>query len=87
MDDSSVSRYNNYLAPFKQWLKEFKNFTSWKLKIKSKKRIVYSNAEKWYSKQLSIYYDDFNSITDEEKEKIGEKYNPKNLLLKGQIFI
>ena len=26
MDDSFLSRYNNYLAPFKQRLAEFKNF-------------------------------------------------------------
>ena len=42
---------------------------------------------KLYSKLLSIYYDDYNEIADEEKEKMGEKYNPKNLLLKGQRFI
>ena len=38
-------------------------------------------------KLQSIYYDDYNDITDEEKGKMGEKYNPKNLLLKGQGFI
>ena len=87
MDDSLVSRNNNYLAPFKQRLKEFKKFTPRKLKTKVKKKTVYNNAKKLYSKLLSIYYADYNDITDEEKEKMGEKYNPKNLLLKGQEFI
>ena len=40
-----------------------------------------------YDKLLSIYYDEYNDITDKEKEKMGEKYIPKNLLLKGQRFI
>ena len=57
------------------------------MKTKAKKKTVYNNAKKLYSKLLSIYYDDYNDITDEEKEKMGEKYNPKNLLLKGQKFI
>ena len=57
------------------------------MKTKAKKRTVYINGKKLYSKLLSIYYDDYNDIIDEEKEYMGEKYNPKNLLLKGQRFI
>ena len=56
------------------------------MKTKSKKRTAYSNAKKLYSKLLRIYYDDNNDISDEEKEKMGEKYNLKNLLLMGQRF-
>ena len=82
-----MSRYSNYLAPFKQQLEEFKKFTPQKLKAKAKKKTVYNNAKKLYGKLLSIQYDDYNDITDEEKEKMGEKYNPKNLLLKDQRFI
>ena len=51
-----------------------------------KKRTVYNNAKKLYNKLLTIYYD-YNDITNEEKEKMGEKYNPKNLLSKDQRFI
>ena len=57
------------------------------MKTKAKKRTVYINGKKLYSKLLSIYYDDYNDIIDEEKEYMGEKYNPKNLLLKGQRLI
>ena len=57
------------------------------MKTKAKKRTVYINGKKLYSKLLSIYYDDYNDIIDEEKEYMGEKYNSKNLLLKGQRFI
>ena len=70
MDDSLVSRNNNYLAPFKQRLEEFKKCTPRKLKTKVKKRTVYNNAKKLYSKLLSINYDDYD-ITDEEKETMG----------------
>ena len=35
---------------------------------------------------LSIYYNDYNN-TYEEKGKVHEKHNPKNLLIKGQGFI
>ena len=48
---------------------------------------MYNDAKKLYSKLLSIYYDDYDNVTDEEKERMGEKYNSKNLLLKGQRFI
>ena len=44
-------------------------------------------AKKLYSILLSIYYNDYNDITDEEKEKVGKRYNPNNLLIKGQKFI
>ena len=87
MHDSLVSRYDNYLAPFKQRLKEFNKFIPQKSKTKAKKKTLYNNAKKLYNKLLSIYYDDYNDITDEEKEKMSEKYSPKNLLLKGQRFI
>ena len=82
-----MSRYNNFLAAFKQRLEEFKKSTSRKFKTKVKKRAAYNDAKKLYSKLLSIYYDDYNDITDEEKERMGEKYNLKNLLLTGQRFI
>ena len=44
-------------------------------------------AKNLYSILLSIYYNDYNDITDEEKEKVGKRYNPNNLLIKGQKFI
>ena len=56
-------------------------------KTNVKKRTVYNNAKTLYSKLLTIYYDDYNDITDEEKEKMGEKHNSKNLHLKGQRYI
>ena len=37
MDDSLVSRYNNYLIPFKQRLKEFEKFTPQTVKTKKEK--------------------------------------------------
>ena len=34
-----------------------------------------------------MYYTDYINIPDEEKEKMGEKYNPNNLFIKGHRFI
>ena len=48
---------------------------------------MYNNVKNIYFKLLSIYYDDYKDNTDEEKEKMGEKYDPKNLLLKVRKFI
>ena len=56
MDDSLVSRYNNYLAPLKQRLEESNKFTPRKSKTKAEKRAVYSDAKKLYNTLLSIYY-------------------------------
>ena len=66
---------------------EFKNFIPGKSKTKVKKRIVYNNAKRLYNRLISIYYDDYNEIADEKKEKMGEKHYPNNLLFKGQRFI
>ena len=87
MDDSLVSRYNNYLAPFKQRLEEFKQFTPEKAEIKDKKKIAYHNAIKLYNTLLSIYFNDYNNISDEKKENMGGKYNPNNLPIKGYRFL
>ena len=35
---------------------------------------------------FSIYYNDCINIPDEEKEKMGEKYQITNLLIKGNRF-
>ena len=72
---------------FKKRLGEFKNFIPGKSKTKAKKRIVYNNAKRLYNRLIISYYDDYNEIADEEKEKMGEKYYPNNLLFKGQRFI
>ena len=48
---------------------------------------MYNNARNLYSILLSIYSNDYNNIRDEEKERMGKKYDSKNLLIKGQRFI
>ena len=62
MDDTLVSRYNNYLAPFKQRLEEFKQFTPEKEQGKDKKKIAYHDAIKLYNTLLSIYFNDYNNF-------------------------
>ena len=48
---------------------------------KTKKEIVYKNARKLHSKLLSIYSNDYNNTTIEEKEKMGAKFTPNNLVI------
>ena len=43
------------------------------MEAKSKERTMYNNAKNLYSKLVSIYYDDYNDIKDEEKEKMTFK--------------
>ena len=48
---------------------------------------MYKNAKNLFNNLLSIYYNDYINIPDEEKKKMGEKYNPSNLLIKCLTFI
>ena len=43
---------------------------------------MYKNVVNLYNTLLAIYFNDCNSITDEEKEDIDKKYDPSNLFLK-----
>ena len=45
---------------------------------KREKEDCVSNAVKLYNTLPSICFNDYNNITDEEKEKMGKKYNPNN---------
>ena len=56
-------------------------------KKKEKKKIVHHNAIKLFNKLLSNCFKDYNNNPDDEKEKIGEKYNPNNILTKAYMFI
>ena len=47
---------------------------------------MYKNARELYSKRISIYYNDYNDIKDEEKKRMSKKCDPKNLVIKGQRF-
>ena len=86
-DESLVSRYNNYLTPFKQRLKWFKKFTPRTVKTQNNKKIVYNNARKLYSKLLSIYYNDYDDITNKEKKEWVKNLILKIYLLKVKDFL
>ena len=47
---------------------------------------MYKNVVNLYNVLLAIYFNDCNSITDEEKEEIDKKYDPSNLFLKFYIY-
>ena len=82
MDDSLVTRYNNYLAAFKQWLNQFAKFTPRTVKTKMKRKIVSNSARKLYYMLLNIYFNDYNNITDERKKRWGKYLILMNYLLK-----
>ena len=86
MDDSPESRYNK-LVKFYNRLNEFKKFTPQAVIAKEKKKTVYNNAKNLFNKLLNIYYIDYVNIPYKGKEKMSEKYNPSNSLIKGHIFI
>ena len=48
---------------------------------------MYNNAKNLFNKLLNIYYIDYVNIPYKGKEKMSEKYNPSNSLIKGHIFI
>ena len=47
---------------------------------------MYKNATSLYNKLLAIYFKEYTSIADEEKEDMDKKYDPKNLFIKGIKF-
>ena len=48
---------------------------------------MYDNATKLFNIVISIYFNDYNNTTNKETEKMGEKYNPNNLLIEGFKFV
>ena len=68
-------------------LNDFKEFTHQAVNTRAKKKIVYNNAKNIFNKLLSICYNDYINITDQEKDKVSEKYDPRNLLIKGYRFV
>ena len=56
----------------------FVKFIPKKAKTKAEKKIAYHNTSKLYNELLNSYYDDYNIIIDEEKERMGKKCDPKN---------
>ena len=80
-NESLTGRYDNTLVPLYWRLKEFEKITTWAVKTKTKKEIVYNNATKLFNILLSIYFNAYCNTTNKGKEEIGEKYNPNNLLI------
>ena len=48
--------------------------------------MVYKNVTNLYNKLLAIYFKEYNSVADEEKEKMDIKYDPSNLFIKGYKY-
>ena len=72
MDDSFKKKYNRLVLLYYR-LNKFKKFTSQAVKTKTKNNIVYNNALNLYNKLLSIYFNDYNDITNEKRKRDGRK--------------
>ena len=57
------------------------------MKTQNNKKIVYNNARKLYSKLLSIYYNDYDDITNKEKKEWVKNLILKIYLLKVKDFL
>ena len=42
---------------------------------------MYDNASKLYNEYLEIYFDEYEALSDAQKRKLGNKYDPINLFL------
>ena len=47
---------------------------------------MHINVVNLYDTLLAMYFNDCNSITDEEIEEMDKKYDPSNLFLKGYKY-
>ena len=52
----------------------------------SKKKKVYKNATNLCNTLLPMYFKEYSSIEDEEKEEIDKNYEPSNLFPKGYQY-
>ena len=67
MEENFITKYDK-LSSFYHRLIEFRIIAARTGETKIKKKIVYKNAVNLYNKLLAIYFKDYNSIADEEKE-------------------
>lgn len=68
------------------WLNKFINFSPRTQKTIIENKIVYNNAIHLYNALLTIYLNQYNSITNKEKEDIDKKYDVSKLLTTGYRF-
>ena len=47
---------------------------------------MYNNASELYDKYLEICYDQYMALSEARKKKLGNKYDPKNVFLKGYDY-
>ena len=48
-----------------------------------KKQILYNNALELFNEYLEIYFNQYMTLSDVKKTKLGDKYDPQNLFLEG----
>ena len=47
---------------------------------------MYINALELYNEYLEIYFNQYMTLSDAEKRKLGYKYDPEDLFLKGHDY-
>ena len=70
------------LVEFFNDLSKFKKIKTQKEKRKKKKKTnVYDTSSELYNDFLEIYYDEYNELSDNKRNKMDPKYDPKTLFL------
>ena len=58
-----------------------------KSRTKNKKATVYNNSSELYNEYLEIYFNQYMTLSDAEKRKVGDIYDPEELFLEGYGII
>ena len=79
---SFKSKYS-CLVKFFNNLSKFKKLKTIKQKAGKKKASAYSEL---YNNLLGIYYNEYNELSDAQRRKLDDNYDPKNLIPKGYDY-
>ena len=77
---SLISKYK-ILFSFYNELDNFYSLKSQEESTKERKVTVYDTASEMYNDCVDAYFDQYMAISDNEKSKLGKKYDPINLFL------
>ena len=67
-------------------LNKFNSLNPQKGCTKEKTKAVYNNASELYNGYLEIYFNQYMTLSDATKRKLGYKYDPRRLFLEGYDY-
>ena len=83
---SSLESKYPFLLSFYSDLNKFNNLNPQKESTKERKVSVYDNASQLYSECLGVCFDQYMTLSDAKKRKLDNKYEHKNLFVKGYDY-